>query len=94
MRDLEAIEDVPLPLRAELGRKTLSFRELLDLKIGSIVPLSRPAGENVDLYAAEAYLGSGEILVIDGLLAVRLADIGGDGPAPSDKSPASQEDHQ
>lgn len=94
MKGLEAIEDVPLPLRAELGRKTISFRELLDLKMGSIVPLSRPAGENVDLYAGEAYLGSGEILVIDGVLAVRLADIGRDRLAPPDKSPGDQENHQ
>ncbi len=94
MKSLERIEDVPLPLRAELGRKTISFRELLDLKIGSVVPLPRPAGENVDLYASDAYLGSGEILVIDGLLAVRLADIAGDGPVPANNSDLSQEDHQ
>ena len=93
MKGLELIEDVPLPLRAELGRKTISFRELLDLKIGSIVPLFRPAGENVDVYLSDVYLGSGEILVIDGLLAVRLADVAGEGAAPSNNSPATQEDH-
>ncbi len=94
MRGFEAIEDVPLPLRAELGRKTISFRELLDLKIGSVLPLSRQAGENVDVYASNTYLGSGEILVIDGLLAVRMADIGGNGAARSDNSAADREDHQ
>jgi flagellar motor switch protein FliN len=92
MKGLEAIADVPLPLRAELGRKTISFRELLDLKIGSVVPLSRPAGENVDVYASDAYLGSGEILVIDGLLAVRLADISS--VSPPNNSNAEQEDHR
>lgn len=93
MKGLDVIEDVPLPLRAELGRKTISFRELLNLKIGSVVPLFRPAGENVDVYASNVYLGSGEILVIDGLLAVRLADITGEDAAPSNDSPAIQEDH-
>jgi flagellar motor switch protein FliN len=93
MKGLDVIEDVPLPLRAELGRKTISFRELLNLKIGSVVPLFRPAGENVDVYASNVYLGSGEILVIDGLLAVRLADITGEDSAPSNDSPAIQEDH-
>jgi flagellar motor switch protein FliN len=92
MKGLEAIADVPLPLRAELGRKTISFRELLDLKIGSVVPLSRPAGENVDVYASDAYLGSGEILVIDGLLAVRLAEISSV-PSPNNSN-AEQEDHR
>jgi type III secretion protein Q len=93
MKGLEVIQDVPLPLRAELGRKTISFRELLDLKIGSVVPLFRPAGENVDVYASNVCLGSGEILVIDGLLAVRLADITGDGVVASNNSAAIQEDH-
>jgi flagellar motor switch protein FliN len=93
MIGFEAIQDVPLPLRAELGRKTISFRELLVLKIGSVLPLSRQAGENVDVYASDTYLGSGEILVIDGLLAVRMADISGSGPARSDNSPAAREDH-
>ncbi len=85
MKLLEMIEDVPLPLRAELGRKNISFGELLDLRVGAVVPLSRPAGENVDLYASDAYVGSGEILVLDGILAVRLADIGDETASGVDK---------
>ena len=74
--DLQALSQVPLILRAELDRKTIPFRQLLGLKIDSIVSLSRPAGENVDLYAGEVYIGSGEILVNDSILTVRVADLG------------------
>ena len=56
MRSLQSIEDVPLELRAELDRKAVAFRELLAWKIGSVVSLSRPAGENVDLYAGDVSL--------------------------------------
>ena len=73
---LQTLGQVPLVLRAELDRKTIPFRELMDLNIDSIVALSRPAGENVDLYAGEVYVGSGEILVNDSMFAVRLADFG------------------
>ncbi len=71
----EAIEDVPLTLRAELDKRTITFRELLDLGPGSVVVFPRPTGENVDLYAEEVLLGSGEILVIDSALAIRVADL-------------------
>ena len=91
MNDLTTIEDIPLHLRAELDRKTISFRQLLELKVGQVVPLSRPAGENVDLYASEVCIGNGEILVIDGVLAIRLGDIGS-APTALGEKPGMQRD--
>ena len=85
---LENVGDVPLTIRAELDRKQISVRELLDLQKDSVVLLSRPAGENVDLYASEVYMGSGEILVIGGGLAIRLADIASES-ARTSENPAS-----
>lgn len=85
--DFEIVANVPLVLRAELDRKIVSIRELMGFEEGTIVPLSRPAGENVDLYASEVYIGSCEILVIDGALAVRLADIAND-TAPESQKPS------
>jgi len=82
------VENVPLVLRAELDRKIVSIRELMEFEEGTVVPLSRPAGENVDLYASEVYIGSCEMLVVDGVLAVRLADIASD-TAPEPQKPSS-----
>ena len=73
--EFRAIDDVPLTLRVELDRKTIRFRDLLELAPGSVVVFPRPTGENVDLYAESILLGSGEILVIDTALAVRVADL-------------------
>ena len=71
----QVIHDVPLTLQAELDRQTISFRELMALGAGSLVTLSRATGENIDLYAGDVLIGSGEILVVDGTLAVRIADL-------------------
>lgn len=71
----EFIGDVPLVIEAELDRRTISFRELLDLRPGSVVTLSRPTGENIDLYAAGIPIGNGEVLVVESRLAVRVADL-------------------
>ncbi len=77
------IANVPLTLCAELDRRQISLREVLELNVGSIVSLTRPAGENIDLYAADILLGSGEVLVIDSSLAVRIAEL-------KDKPPEQQ----
>jgi flagellar motor switch/type III secretory pathway protein FliN len=75
--NFRVIEDVKIPLHAELDQRTISFPALLGLEVGSILQLTRPTGENVDLYAGDVLIGCGEILVIDSNLAVRMADLGG-----------------
>ena len=90
LSDFEIVENVPLVLRAELDRKIVSIRELMEFEEGTVVPLSRPAGENVDLYASEVFIGSCEILVVEGALAVRLADIASDTTPKSQKPSAGR----
>ena len=69
------ILDVSITLTAELDRRTITFAELVKLEAGSVVMLNRPAGENIDLFIGDILLGSGEILVLDGTLAIRVADL-------------------
>lgn len=71
------IGDVLVTIEAELDRRTISFGELLDLRPGSVVALTRPTGENIDLYAAGVPIGNGEVLVVESRLAIRLADLRG-----------------
>ena len=72
---LQDLADVPLAIRAELDRKMMTFGELLDLGPGSVITLSRPTGENIDIYAGNVLLGWGEILLLDNKIAIRLADL-------------------
>jgi flagellar motor switch/type III secretory pathway protein FliN len=75
LEQFRLLEEVPLVLRAELDRRTISFGALMKLDVGSLLVLSRPTGENIDLYAGEVMIGSGEILVVDASMAVRIADL-------------------
>ncbi len=77
--------DVNVNIYAELDQRIVTFGELVSLDIDSLLPLSRPSGENIDLYIGEVLLGSGEILVVEGKLAVRVADLR---DKPSALSPA------
>jgi flagellar motor switch protein FliN/FliY len=75
--DFQFVEDVNITLRAELDQRIISFPELMGLEVGSILDLTRPTGENVDLYAGKVLIGYGEILVIEQSLAVRVAELRG-----------------
>ncbi len=75
----EHLADVELILHAELDQKMLTFEQLLNLQVGGIVLLGRATGENVDVYAGEVLLGSGEILIVDSMLAIRIAELRGAG---------------
>lgn len=69
------IADVVITMAAELDRRPITVAELVRLEEESIVTLNRPAGENIDIYIGDTLMGSGEILVIDGTLAIRVADL-------------------
>ena len=49
-------------------------REVLELEEGSIIQTSRSAGENIDIYIGGLLCGSGEIVVTENTLGVRITD--------------------
>lgn len=72
---MERLADVDLSLRAELDQSTMTFAELLGLHPGSLIELSRPTGENIEIFVEAELLGWGEVLLMDGTVTVRLADL-------------------
>lgn len=77
LESLSVLHQVPLTIRAELGRRSISGRELLELREGSLVTLPTLAGENVDLYVEDILLGTGEVLALDSRLGVRIDQLAG-----------------
>ena len=47
---------------------------MLRLEEGSIIGTTRTAGENIDIYIGGVLCGSGEIVVIENTLGVRITD--------------------
>ena len=68
------LADVPVDVDVELGRKTMTVREILSLDQRSVIKMTRPAGENIDIYVGGAMLGSGEIVIIEEAVGVRITD--------------------
>lgn len=73
--NIELILDVPLQLTVELGRTQKTVGEILDMGPGTIIELSKLAGEPVDIYVNGKLIAKGEVVVIEENFAVRLTDI-------------------
>ena len=68
------LNDIPVDVDVELDRKRMSVREILALDQGSVIKMMRSAGENIDIYVGGAMLGSGEIVIIEEAVGVRITD--------------------
>jgi flagellar motor switch protein FliN/FliY len=66
--------DVPLDVDVELHRHTLTVRNLLKLEEGTVIPLKRSAGENLDVRIGGVLVGFGEIVVNEATTGIRLTD--------------------
>lgn len=73
--DLDFILDIPLTVTVELGRGPMQVGELLQLSQGSIVELSKLAGEPMDVFANKQLIAKGEVVVVNDRFGVRLTDI-------------------
>ena len=49
-QEWENFLDLPLFVEAELGRKMITLKDLLELNIGSIVELKQSAGESLNIF--------------------------------------------
>jgi flagellar motor switch protein FliN/FliY len=68
------LADIPLYIDVELARKDMAVGEILTLDRGSVVKMMRAAGENIDILVGGTLIGSGEIVIIEETVGVRITD--------------------
>jgi flagellar motor switch protein FliN/FliY len=73
--NMDFILDVPLEISVELGRTTLIINDLLKLGQGSVVELSKIAGETLEVLANQRLIARGEVVVINEKYGIRLTEI-------------------
>ncbi len=70
------LSDVPLELSVELGRITLSLRDVAArLGPGSIIPLSKLTGEKLDVRINERLVARAEAVAIGERYGIRIVEI-------------------
>ena len=72
---LDFLLDVPVRLTAELGTCQMTMHELLDLELGSVVQLDKPANANVDVYVNQKLVARGEVVVAEDNFGIRIKEI-------------------
>ena len=74
-RNLDLILDIPLRVTVELGRTKMMVSDLLNLGQGSVIELSKLAGEPMEVLVNDKLVARGEAVVVNEKFGVRLTDI-------------------
>jgi len=75
VQSLDFILDIPLKITVELGRSRMAIRDILQLAQGSVVELSKFAGEPLEVLVNDKLIARGEVVVVNEKFGVRLTDI-------------------
>jgi flagellar motor switch protein FliN len=67
--------DLPVKVSVELGRSTISLKEIFELTEGSIIELDRLVGEPLDLVVNGQIVAKGEVVAIDNNFGLRIKSI-------------------
>ena len=73
--ELDFILDIPLFLHVELGSTRMLISELLQLGQGSVIEMTKLAGEPMDVFVNQRLIARGEVVVVNEKFGVRLTDI-------------------
>jgi flagellar motor switch protein FliN/FliY len=74
-RDLEEaalFADVPVEVEIELDRRMIRLRDILELTAGSVIAMSKGAGDYLDISVAGAPVARGEVVVLEKTVGVRI----------------------
>jgi flagellar motor switch protein FliN/FliY len=74
MEQIGHLGDVAIEVVVELDRKMLTVRDVLELEPGSVMKMTRSAGENIDVLIGGSLVGFGEIVLVEDTVAVRITD--------------------
>ena len=72
---MDVILDIPVTISMEIGRTSISIRNLLQLNQGSVVELDRLAGEPLDVLVNGTLIAHGEVVVVNEKYGIRLTDV-------------------
>ncbi|GAH48993.1 unnamed protein product [marine sediment metagenome] len=73
--NIELLFDIPLQLTVELGRTTMSIKEVLALTSGSVIELDKLTGESAELLVNGKLIARGEVVVVDENFGLRITEI-------------------
>lgn len=76
---IDLLKEVEVTITAVLGEAEMTVREILEIEPGSLIKLNKLAGDRIDLFVNQKLLGSGEVVVINETLGIRINTLEGEG---------------
>ena len=73
--NLDFILDIPLEVSVELGRAKMLISDLLQLGQGSVIELTKPAGDPLEIYVNEKLIARGEVVMVNDKFGIRMTDV-------------------
>lgn len=67
--------DIPIQIVAVLGKKAVTVKDVVSLRMGEVIELNRLPNEAIDLLANGKLIAKGELVEIDGRLGIRILKI-------------------
>ena len=74
-RTLDFILDVNLNVTVEVGRARMTIQDILQLGQGSVIELTKLAGDPLDVYVNNKHVARGEAVIVNEKFGIRLTDI-------------------
>lgn len=72
---LDFILDIPLRVSVELGRTKILVQDLVKMHKGSVIELSKLAGEPLEVLVNDRVMARGEVIVVNEKFGIRLTDV-------------------
>ena len=73
--DSDVLQNIAVTLTLEVGRASLKIRDIMSLSQGSVVELSKLAGEPLDLLVNNTRVAQGEVVLIGDRYGVKLTNV-------------------
>ena len=75
LSNMEFVLDIPLEVTVELGRTKMLINDLLKLGQGSVIELTKLAGESLEILANQKPIARGEVVVVNEKYGIRLTEV-------------------
>ncbi|MBN2804073.1 MAG: flagellar motor switch protein FliN [Deltaproteobacteria bacterium] len=79
-RSIDFLMDIPLELTVEIGRRSMTMGELIELTPGTVVELDHGSEENLDIVVNGKLVARGEAVMVGERYGVRVMEIIGEDP--------------
>lgn len=72
--EIAPFSEIRCDINVDLDTRVMKVSEILDLHPGSVIRMTRSAGENIDILVGGMVVGYGEIVIIEDAMGVRITD--------------------